>query len=240
MIKLQLPLRDISVNQPFGTNFVDFYQKLGLKGHNGVDFKAYTGFNCYAAHQGKITVAGPDNGGGIAVEIVDEDNHFKTTYYHLEDVNVRVGEHVAVGQLIASCDNTGILTTGSHLHFGLKELDNKNFNTINYNNGYKGAIDPTPYFVANYNGVEINNKDCYKSNAYHRYFRGRPKGGLVNEVKVIAILTKKGIAPTAEKVNALVYGGWDLEAVQNPAMYEIWGYLKKDEYTNKGLKPFQN
>lgn len=34
MIKLRTPLKHIKVNQPFGTNFVDFYQKLGLDGHN--------------------------------------------------------------------------------------------------------------------------------------------------------------------------------------------------------------
>ena len=48
----------------------------------------------------------------------------------------------------------------------------------------------------------------------------------------------KGIYPTSEKINALVYGWWDLEAVQNSAMFYIWSQLKKDEYLNKNLRPF--
>ena len=32
-VSLLLPVRDVSVNQPFGVNYVDFYKKLGLDGH---------------------------------------------------------------------------------------------------------------------------------------------------------------------------------------------------------------
>lgn len=32
-IKLRVPLRHVKVNQPFGVNFVNFYQGLGLAGH---------------------------------------------------------------------------------------------------------------------------------------------------------------------------------------------------------------
>lgn len=237
MIRLRLPLEHIAVNQPFSVNFVNFYTNLGLKGHNGVDFKAYDGAKCYASHSGKVTSAGTDGGGGIIVEILDEDNHFKTLYYHLKKVLVSVGQKVFAGDLIATCDNTGVYTTGSHLHMGLKRLDDNNFNTLNLDNGYRGAIDPAPYFFYNYQGQEINPKDWDKSRCYHRYYRGRPKGGLVNEAKILAILTKKGIWPSAEKINALVYGGWDLESVVNPSMYEIWSCLKKDEYL-KGEKPY--
>ena len=68
--------------------------------------------------------------------------------------------------------------------------------------------------------------------------RGRPKGGYINELKILAILGKKKIYPTAEKINALVYGGWDIEAVKNDNMYWIWSQLKKDEYLEKKEIPF--
>ena len=237
-IQLRLPLEHIFVTQPWGFNFVDFYEKLGLKGHNGTDFRLRDGCPVYASHDGEITQAGDDGTGGIIVTIWNRDG-YKTLYYHLKSVLVKVGDKVIAGQKIAFGDNTGKYTTGDHLHFGLKLVDG-NGNTLNYNNGYGGAINAEPYFCYTFNGIEINPKDYDKSRCYHRYYRGRPKGGLVNEAKILAILGKKGIWATPEKINALVYGGWDLETVKNPAMYEIWSQLKKDEFVEKHYLPFQN
>lgn len=240
MIKLRLPVRHVKVNQPFGVNFVDFYQKLGLNGHNGTDFEAGNGFDCYASHDGRVAFAGDDGTGGICIRIIEEKEHFETIYYHLKDVCVLSGSGVKAGQLIGHCDNTGQYTTGSHLHFGLKQKDAQNFNTINYDNGYKGAIDPAPYFLYAFDGTPINPKDYDRSRAYHRYYRGRPNGGLINEVKVAKELTKYlRKLPNNEQINACTYGGWDKESIKNDSMYYIWSQLKKDEFLN-GEKPFMN
>lgn len=236
-IKLRLPLEHVFVTQPWGFNYVDFYRLLGLRGHNGIDFRLRDGCPVYAAHDGVITQAGDDGTGGIIVTIWNMEG-YKTLYYHLKNVLVKVGDNVSAGQKIALGDNTGRMTTGDHLHLGLKLVDG-NGNTMNSGNGYGGAIDPSPYFVYNWAGQDMKPTDYDKSRCYHRYYRGRPKGGYYNELKILAILGKKGIWPTIEKINALVYGGWDLEAVINPAMYENWSQLKKDEYL-KGYKPFAN
>lgn len=249
MINLRLPLRQIQVNQPFGVNYLDFYKNLGLAGHNGVDFRANDGFKCYAAHAGKVTFARVYDDGGLKpmqhVEVTDFKNKFKTIYIHLCQIFVCEGKEVQAGECIGLCDNTGKYTTGNHLHFGLKETDEAG-NTINYNNGYGGAIDPTPFFNMVFDGTTIGNKDCYKSNAYHRYYRGRPSGGYQNEVKVIASLTpylfKHGIKrlPNNEEINACTYGAWDREAIINPAMRDLWAWLKKGEVFCDGKKPFQD
>lgn len=237
-IKLRLPVKYVSVNQPFGANFVDFYQKLGMLGHNGIDFKTKRGCLIHATHNGKVTFAWTDGDGGVAVYLLDEDKHYQTVYYHLDEVLCQTGDIVLAGDIIGKADNTGKMTTGDHLHFWLKFLDDSNFNSLNYNNGYKGSVNPADYFAYNYLGETINPKDYDKSRCYHRYYRGRPKGGLFNEIKILGILGKKGIYPTAEKINALVYGGWDLQTVQNEAAYEIWSSLKKSEYL-EGLIPFK-
>ena len=236
--KLGMPLRDVYVTQPFGVNYLDFYTNMGLSGHNGIDFLAKTGCNCYAMHDGEVIWAGKDGDGGISVQLVSQKNGYGyiTIYYHLKKVNVKVGDIVKRGDLIGWCDNTGKYTTGSHLHVGFKFI--LNGVTLDYNNGYKGAIDFSSFIKHSYDGVEIGAKDYDKSRCYHRYYRGRPKGGYQNELKILAILGKKGIFPTAEKINALVYGGWDLETVINPAMYEVWSQLKKGEYIDDGLRPF--
>jgi len=232
MIKLRLPLKQIRVTQPFGVNFVNFYTSMGLKGHNGVDFAALSGTDCYATHDGVVTFAGKDGDGGISVTLTNEQDHYKTIYYHLKKVACKVGDVVKAGDLVGYCDNTGRYTTGDHLHFGLKLLDDNNFNTLDKDNGYGGAVNPAPFFHYTYNGIEINPKDWDMSRCYHRYYRGRPKGGLfIERYKVVPALTKYlKRMPTNEEINACTYGGWDREAVANPAMYVIWSQLKKDEY----------
>lgn len=235
IIKLQLPLKQISVNQIFGVNYFDFYKKLGLEGHNGIDFMARNGLKCHASHSGRVLFAGSDGDGGIQVILWNQENKYKTIYYHLACVQCAANEEIKAGQIIGWCDNTGKYTTGDHLHFGLKKT-NGNGNTINYNNGYGGAIDPTAYFNANYQGIEFKNKDCYKSNAYHRYFR--KERNLKIEIKILGELTRylKKI-PSVEQINACVYGGWDREMIKNDAMYNLYAYITKGEYLNK-IHPF--
>jgi len=219
-IELRLPLEHIYLNQPFGVSYVNFYTSLGLLGHNGIDLRAFDNCKTYATHDGEIISCGTDSTGGIDVTIWNKENCFKTVHYHLKSFIVKKGQKVKAGELIGFCDNTGKYTTGSHLHFGLKLTDN-NGNTLNYNNGYNGAIDPAPYFKFAFDGTSIGNKDWDKSRCYHRYYRGRPKGGYQNELRILSILGKKKIWPTAERINALVYGAWPIESIQNPAMTNI-------------------
>ena len=236
MIILSLPLKDIFVTQPFGYNWVDFYYKLGMLGHNGLDFKAKDGCPTYATHSGKAFNV--DDKPGLGVKIYDYENGFRTLHYHLKSSVIKDGQDVHVGQLIGYCDNTGLMTTGSHLHYDLKLID-KDGNTLNYDNGYRGAIDPSPYFEMTYNGVRISNKDWDKSRSYHRYYRGRPNGGLwIEKYRVVPALTLylKRI-PSNEEINMATYGGWDRESIKNEGMWEITSQLKKIEYLN-GEKPF--
>jgi len=236
-MKLRLPLKQIIVSQPFGVSFVDFYTKMGLNGHNGIDFVAKTGTDCFACHGGRVSFAGVDGDGGISVTLINEQEHYKTIYYHLSEVLCKAGDLITAGSLIGKTGNTGRYTTGPHLHLGLKVLDNNNFNSLNFNNGFRGAINPATYFYATYTGQIISSKDWDKSRCYHRYYRGRPEGGYwIEKYRVVPSLTlflKR--LPTNEEINACTYGGWDREMLLNPAMYIIWSQLKKDEYNNGEL-----
>lgn len=235
-IKLRLPIKDVNVNQPFGVNFLDFYAKLGMKGHNGIDFSTKHGCPIYAAHSGVVQVAGEDTQGGRQVIIWNKENGYKTIYYHLLDWTVEAWKVVKAGDIIGHADNTGIYTTGDHLHFGLK-LTDENCNTLNMTNGYGGCIDPSPYFSYSYDGFEIGNKDWNKSRSYHRYYR-YAKRNLANEMKTALYMAKRlKRLPNNEEINMAIWGGWDIEAILNPAMFDITSQLKKDEY-NKGLRPF--
>ncbi|NTU69321.1 M23 family metallopeptidase [bacterium] len=235
-IKLRVPVKDVHVNQPFGVNFVDFYQKLGMKGHNGIDFRARRGCPVYAAHDGIVLTAGDDGTGGNLVQIWNEEKNYKTLHYHLLDWTVNQGQIVKEGDLVGHADNTGKMTTADHDHFSLKETK-EGGNTKYPKNGYNGCIDPAPYFYASYNGFLIGNKDWDKSRCYHRYYRDA-KRNLAYEMKTALYMAKRlKRLPSNEEINAAIWGGWDMDAIMNPAMYEIWSQLKKDEY-NSGLRPF--
>lgn len=239
MLKLLLPVRDVFITQPFGANFVDFYQKLGMTAHNGTDFRAKDGCPVLAAHNGIVAFAGTDGDGGIsvAIEFIVDDSGYKTIYYHLRSHNVIKGEAVCAGDIIGYADNTGKYTTGSHLHFGLKFIENGKVK--DYNNGYFGAVDPAPYFEARYG------KYWDKPAAFHRYGRKqdwkaewtmRFKNVWLHK-RLIKINMLSKINDT-EFINALVYGGWSFEDAINPAMYEIWSNLKKNEYVDENKRPF--
>jgi hypothetical protein len=233
MFELQSPVNDVYITQPFGENFVNFYAKLGLKGHNGIDFRTKRGCPVRAMHDGIVLFSGGTEGFGIYVDLVTtkQGRGYRTRYGHLESVNCREGDKVEAGEIIGKADNTGIYTTGDHLHVDLKEIDS--LATMNYRNGYKGCINPAKFMPKNWD----------KCRAYHRY--GRQQNWIAEftmrfkNTWLHKQLIKRGMRPLwgTEEINALVYGGWNFDVVINPALKSIWGYLKKEEY-EKGAVAF--
>lgn len=156
---LYYPCKLQKVNQKFGENFTDMYKKLGLLGHNGIDLWAPDSWIVRAAHTGRVTFTGYDGSGGLGVVIRTEKeydykdgvSYFKTIYWHLKKDTIRVtgGQTVKAGDIIALADNTG-MSTGSHLHFGLKPIykgeQDWEWGNVDQLNGYWGAIDPAPYW----------------------------------------------------------------------------------------------
>ncbi len=195
-LQLQNPLKEIAINQAFG-NVDPKYTAIGLKAHNGIDYHAPDGTPVLASHDGTVTYAGLDGANGNLIVIKtdemfdykDGQAYFKTLYGHLKTGTYKVtaGQKVKAGQVIALADNTG-MSTGSHLHFGLKpvmqgEQDWQWFN-LEQDNGYNGAIDPTPYLPE------------------HKEFQTKLKqGDYGDEVrKVQALLLRKGyLQPLTEQ-----------------------------------------
>lgn len=151
MIKLLPPVDPFKINQYFGSNGA-YYQANGIniKGHNGVDLQAKHGQPVYASHDGYATYEIDEKGGcGVVVKA----DGFKTIYWHFVDgtsepkhmspINNFKINPVKAGDLLGYADSTG-LSTGDHLHWGLKLIDSQGV-TLNSDNGYLGAIDPLPY-----------------------------------------------------------------------------------------------
>lgn len=136
------------VSQFFGENRKFYYDNFKIKGHNGIDFVCKDGEPIFAAHDGKVILTFDENNStstrGYGIYLInDEKNHF-TTYWHLKDVLVKVGDIIKAGQLLGHADNTGF-SSGTHLHFGLTPC-NASGAALYPDNGYRGAIDPMPFF----------------------------------------------------------------------------------------------
>jgi len=154
---LEIPF---GMTQGFGENKLALYKDmLGLLGHNGIDMSAQDGTPVYATHDGEVTFAGEDGSAGLGVVIRtleqfdynETSSHFKTIYWHLKtgSILVKPNQKVKAGEKIAEADNTG-MSTGSHLHFGLKPTYQGEqawqWWNAEQTNGYAGSIDPAPYF----------------------------------------------------------------------------------------------
>ena len=94
---------------------------IGSTNHKGVDIGTPSGTPVLAAKAGKVSWASWNGGYGNCV-IVSHGRGNSTLYGHLSSYNVKVGDMVSQGQVIAYSGNTGN-STGPHLHFGVMEND---------------------------------------------------------------------------------------------------------------------
>lgn len=110
------PVRKGWMTSRFGRR-IDPFTGRGSR-HEGVDFAGKVGSDILTVGDGVVTWAGERFGYGMMVEI----NHGKgytTRYGHAKSVDVKVGDVVKKGQVIARMGNTG-RSTGTHVHFEVR------------------------------------------------------------------------------------------------------------------------
>ncbi len=113
----------------------DLYAQFGLSGHDGLDFAMPIGTPVLAADDGTVVMAG---GVIYGTTIVIQHSWGRSYYGHLSKVEVKLGQNITKGEEIGLSGNSGI-TTGPHLHFGIK------LNQNDSGNGYYGKVDPSFY-----------------------------------------------------------------------------------------------
>ena len=130
-----------TINQYFGANPQN-YSQFGLPGHEGIDFMAPDGSKVFCVAPGTVFATHPDPTGhnyGTHLRVNHIDN-YQTTYGHLRQLFVQVGQVVKAGDVLGLADNTGN-SFGSHLHLTLKKMD------ANYLNWPFNITDPTPFVL---------------------------------------------------------------------------------------------
>ncbi|MHB8335936.1 MAG: M23 family metallopeptidase [Ignavibacteriaceae bacterium] len=111
--------------------------------HDGIDFVASDGTPVYATGDGTIEFVGYRGGFGLAVEI-DHGFGYETIYAHLSESDVKEGQKVVRGEMIAKIGDTG-LSTGSHLHYEVH---------------HDGVIlNPADFFFGNLGFFELTHKN---------------------------------------------------------------------------------
>jgi murein DD-endopeptidase MepM/ murein hydrolase activator NlpD len=83
--------------------------------HFGIDYANKTGTPVYATNSGTVKLASMTPAYGNVI-VIDHGLNIYSMYLHLDSFNVKAGDQVKQGNLIAKIGSTG-LSNGPHLHF---------------------------------------------------------------------------------------------------------------------------
>ena len=113
----------------YGMRYHPFYKTL--QSHQGVDYTIPEGSSVFATADGKVSKVSRRNSTSGTTIVIDHGNGYETSYSHLNKTNVRKGQQVRRGDIIALSGNTG-LSLSPHLHYEVR---------------YNGIrVDPIHYF----------------------------------------------------------------------------------------------
>ena len=108
--------------------------------HYGLDFSVKKWTPIYATADGKVVII-KSSFGGLGKHIyLDHGNGYRTVYAHLNKFNVKKGQKVKRGELIAYSGNTG-RSTSPHLHYEV----HKNGEKLNPINFFFNDLTPSQY-----------------------------------------------------------------------------------------------
>lgn len=113
----------------YGMRIHPFYKTL--QSHQGVDYTVPEGSSVFATADGTVKETATRNSTSGKTVIIDHGNGYETRYANLSVINVRKGQQVRRGDIIALSGNTG-LSLAPHLHYEVR---------------YEGMrVDPIHYF----------------------------------------------------------------------------------------------
>ncbi len=104
------------VTSPFG--ILRTYNDGHRSYHGGIDVSGEVGVPVVSSNDGRVAFAAPLKVRGNAV-ILDHGWGVYSGYFHLSEILVSEGQHVAQGESVGRLGNTG-LSTGAHLHWEMR------------------------------------------------------------------------------------------------------------------------
>ncbi|WP_296004735.1 M23 family metallopeptidase [uncultured Alistipes sp.] len=113
----------------YGMRIHPFYKTL--QSHQGVDYTVPEGSRVFATADGVVRDVALRNSTSGQTVVIDHGNGYETSYSHLSKIDVRKGQQVKRGDIIARSGDTG-LSLAPHLHYEVR------FNGM--------RVDPVHYF----------------------------------------------------------------------------------------------
>lgn len=105
-----------SITSDFGKKRV--YNGSFKSYHSGTDFKAANGTPIKAVNDGKIVIANDRFYAGNSI-VIDHGNGIYSCYFHLSEMNYKIGDTIKKGEILGLSGSTGRVT-GPHLHFAFR------------------------------------------------------------------------------------------------------------------------
>jgi len=122
----------------YGMRIHPFYKTL--QSHQGVDYTIPEGSRVFATADGVVRDAAQRNSTQGQTVVIDHGNGYETSYSHLSKINVRKGQTVRRGDIIALSGDTG-LSLSPHLHYEVR-LNGMRVDPIHY---FFMELTPTEY-----------------------------------------------------------------------------------------------
>ena len=122
----------------YGMRIHPFYKTL--QSHQGVDYTIPEGSRVFATADGVVRDAAQRNSTQGQTVVIDHGNGYETSYSHLSKINVRKGQRVSRGEIIALSGDTG-LSLSPHLHNEVR-LNGMRVDPIHY---FFMELTPTEY-----------------------------------------------------------------------------------------------
>jgi murein DD-endopeptidase MepM/ murein hydrolase activator NlpD len=101
--------------------------------HSGLDISTASGTPVRATAEGVVSFSGWEGRGGNTV-VIEDGNGFRTAFAHNSRNNVKVGQRIRRGDIIAYSGETGA-ATGPHVHYEVWK-DGKSVNPVDYLKGW--------------------------------------------------------------------------------------------------------
>ena len=122
----------------YGMRIHPFYKTL--QSHQGVDYTIPEGSRVFATADGVVRDAAQRNSTQGQTGVIEHGKGYETSYSHLSKINVRKGQTVRRGDIIALSGDTG-LSLAPHLHYEVR-LDGMRVDPIHY---FFMELTPTEY-----------------------------------------------------------------------------------------------
>ena len=201
-------------------------ETIVLKGHKGIDIYLPKPHDVVSAHKGYVSeVAEDKTGRRVRVRSNKTGDYYLTSYGHLDDIVVQLGQEIEAGQKIGTIGNSGFSISvqqatlksatfwgnapsnyGVHLHFEIVFFENYKIKDIN--NGFFGCIDPLQFIkkpmikdcIIHHTAVSFTkNPDQFKATDLYHKTKWNSKSSLGFYVGYHYEISKGGLIRQARK-----------------------------------------